>query len=184
MLSNTVIVALALVFLSVLPGVARLSQPISTPGASACVPSTPNHMAPPAALRHYANPATTYAMDGLWASIPPDGRVILSKDDIVTVSNDGGVFMHWRATKLPWTRGDGVVGPLIVTGRRLDAAAPPAVDIGFERQYGSMGFTPVSLAFPSPGCWQITGTVGDHVNTFILEVLFVDTPSRAATPDT
>lgn len=172
--------ALALVVAAVLPGFTQ----VSTPATGACEPSTPNHVAPPQALRHYANPATTYFMDGIWATIPPDGRVSLSTNAIVTVANESTVFAHWRATKFPWTRGDGVVGPLIVTGRRLDAPAPPAVDIAFEGQYGSMGFTPVSLAFPSAGCWQITGTVADHVNTFILEVLFVDTAPVSATPAT
>ncbi|CAN0460379.1 unnamed protein product, partial [Phaeothamnion confervicola] len=94
-----------------------------------------------------------------------------------------GRFKGWRAVKMPWSRGDGVAGELIVTGTRLDATAPMAIDIARDNQYGTTGFTPVSLAFPSAGCWEITGIAGTHSVTFTLLVTFTDvdpwaTPAR------
>jgi hypothetical protein len=56
--------------------------------------------------------------------------------------------------KIAWFRPDGA--DLRVTGRRLDAAAPPlSVDIT-PRAYRHM-FCPSILIFPTEGCWEITG---------------------------
>lgn len=165
----------------IMAGVVPVSMQVATPAATpfACPTSTPNHVTPPAALEHYIDPASSFYMSGIWVTLPPDGRLYLSLEDLVAKD---GELANWRATKLPWTRGEGVVGPLIVTGQRLDGDAPLAFDIAFDSQYGSMGFTPVSLVFPSPGCWQITGKVGDRTNTLTLEVVFVDTYPWLATP--
>lgn len=143
----------------------------STPQAFDCQPSTPNHVAPPKALEHYIYPGSAFYGGGIWATIPLDGRMLIGPANVVT---DSGEFAGWRTMKMPWTRDDGVVGPLIVTGERLDGEAPSAVDTAFDRQYGSSGFTPVVVAFASAGCWQITGAVGNHINTFTLEVIFTD----------
>jgi hypothetical protein len=37
--------------------------------------------------------------------------------------------------------------------------------------YGNLGFQPMYLVFPSPGCWQITGRIGDRSLTFVVEVI-------------
>lgn len=170
---------LVVMLVVVLAGALSSSTPSATPEAFTCVPTVPNHVAPPPALAHYVDPATTYFMDGIWATIPPDGRAAIGPSLVVAQE---GAYAHWRATKFPWTRDEGIVGPLIVTGYRLDAAAPAAIDLAFDRQYGATGFTPVLLAFPTPGCWQLTGTVGDHRTTFVLEVSFVAADPWLATP--
>lgn len=115
---------------------------------------------------------TTVSAEGIWAAIPPEGKLRISE----SYAETSGEYEGWRGTKMMWTRGDHTVGPLIITGKRLDAEAAAAVDLVYldGRQYGTMGFTPSWPTFPSAGCWKITGTVGDHELVFTLEVVFVD----------
>jgi len=152
----------------------------STPAPIACQPAVPNNVEPPSHLLHFANPENTFFMNGIWAGLYPDGIMLIDKNAIVA----DGEYAGWRAQKMWWTRDDGVVGPLIVTGTLLDGEAPDAVNISFARQYGSMGFTPVGLAFAEEGCWQITGSVGNHTTTFTMQVDFVDVYPWMTTPET
>ena len=171
--------SLLMLFAALLIGALPSSVHFGTPEAFVCLPSKPNSVTPPPALAPFVDPVSSYYMDGIWATLPPEGRLELSPDFVVA---EEGQFAHWRATKFPWTRDDGVVGSLIVTGERLDAPAPSAIDLAFDRQYGSSGFTPVLLAFPTPGCWQITGIVGRHAISFVLDVRFVQIDPWLATP--
>ena len=63
-----------------------------------------------------------------------------------------------------------VAGDLQITGRRLDgssgvlAARMPA---GYEH----FGYQPSSILVPEPGCWEVTGSVGDHTLRVVAEVL-------------
>src|SRR5689334_11238911 len=94
---------------------------------------------------------------GLW--FPPasqHGRVLLPR------MPDGSL-----RTKFPWWRA--VRGHLAITGRRLDAPAPP-LRAEVSTAYGETGFQPSGLIFPSDGCWAITGRVGNAELTFITEV--------------
>jgi hypothetical protein len=54
-----------------------------------------------------------------------------------------------------WTK---VSGRLNITGRRLDQAAPPVRGV-VPDGYGSRGFQPSGVIFPTEGCWEITGSV-------------------------
>jgi hypothetical protein len=58
---------------------------------------------------------------------------------------------------------------LEIAGRRLDGEAAP---LGVQRNdsYLSKGFEPNRLVFPAPGCWEVTGTAGDHELVFVVEV--------------
>jgi hypothetical protein len=56
-------------------------------------------------------------------------------------------------------------GQLQVSGRRIDASAPPARAYIFD--YGDTGFQPIYLVFPTPGCWEITGEVSGGRLTFV-----------------
>jgi hypothetical protein len=158
-----------------LPGFAIASP--ATPETYVCHPTLPNNVAPPAHLEHYAG-EYTYFMDGIWAGLYPDGIMLIDKESEIA----SGKYAGWRSQKMVWTRDDGVEGPLIVTGQRLDAVAPEAVNLFFDQQYGPTGFTPVGITFPSAGCWQVVGIVGDHVITFTMEVVFVDVYPWMATP--
>jgi hypothetical protein len=59
-------------------------------------------------------------------------------------------------------------GRLFVGGRRLDGEAGPARAYIYD--YGDIGFQPIYLLFPMPGCWEITGGLGDATLTFVLSV--------------
>jgi hypothetical protein len=93
--------------------------------------------------------------------------------------------------KWPWWRG--VPGQLQIEGRRLDAPAPPlqaymgelridvpvATPSEFEAVYTETAFHPTGLVFPTEGCWEITGRVGEASLTFIVWVAVAE---AAGTP--
>jgi hypothetical protein len=56
--------------------------------------------------------------------------------------------------KFWWWRG--VDGELEITGRRLDANAPP-MSASIPDGYGETGFQASALIFPTEGCWEVTG---------------------------
>jgi hypothetical protein len=66
--------------------------------------------------------------------------------------------------KWPWWRG--VQGHLTVHGRSLDGSS------GSVRAailpYGQIGFQASALVFPGPGCWEVTGQVGDRTLSFVV----------------
>lgn len=129
-----------------------------------CRVTSPNGAAPAGEL-----PADVYLGNGaLWTALWPDGVVHIPAQNI---QSDGRLWMKW-----PWWRG--VAGPLTITGRRLDApAAPLAASI--PEGYGATGFQATGLEFAAPGCWQVTGRVGDATLTFVTWVA-VDIASTSA----
>jgi hypothetical protein len=94
-----------------------------------------------------------YGSDPLWVHLPP-GNVVVG-----TPEADGAV-----ATKFPWWLTTG--GALTVTGKRLGASAPP-LEAQIAPGYGGAGTQPTRLRFPVPGCWQVTGHLGDASLTFV-----------------
>jgi len=124
-------------------------------------PAGPHHAAiPPVATPPTAGnvPQTSAYGNGklfVWA-LDVHGTIVAPPD---MVNRDGSI--GW---KFPWMRM--VPGSLTITGRRLDAPAPPLksyVPFG----YGHTGFQASGVTFPSEGCWQITGKV-DHTSvTFV-----------------
>jgi beta-lactamase regulating signal transducer with metallopeptidase domain len=57
---------------------------------------------------------------------------------------------------------------LVITGRRLDAEAPPlsaGTPVAYRAPYTAIGMT-----FPEPGCWEVSATAGDSKLTFITRV--------------
>ncbi len=91
----------------------------------------------------------------LWTILPPDGTV---------------VFRSGEAEKFPWWRG--VRGKLSIQGRRLDASAPP-LRARIPEGYGDAGFQSTAIIFPTEGCWEITGKVGEASLTFVIKVVRV-----------
>jgi hypothetical protein len=83
---------------------------------------------------------------------------------VVSQANpDGSVdykYGWWRATS----------GPLQITGRRLDSAAPP-LTADIPSGYGDSGFQATVLHYPTGGCWQVTGSVGSASLTFVTLVI-------------
>jgi hypothetical protein len=88
----------------------------------------------------------------------------LWKDGVIAagpefVDADGAVDM-----KFGWWRA--VPGQLRITGRRLDAAAPP-LRADIPDGYGPTGFQATGVILPTVGCWEVTGSVGDSTLTFV-----------------
>jgi hypothetical protein len=93
---------------------------------------------------------------GLW----PDGVIAVGRR---YVEEDGSV-----AIKFGWWRG--APGVLEITGRRLDAPAPPP-RAEVPEGYGRDGFQATGVLFPAEGCWEVTGTVGSSTLTFVTFVI-------------
>ena len=70
--------------------------------------------------------------------------------------------------KFPWWRM--VAGHLTITGRRLDAPAPPLTSDA-PNGYGNIGFQASGVTFPGEGCWQITGKTAHTSLTFVTFVI-------------
>ena len=96
----------------------------------------------------------------LHVSIWLHGVVVAQPED---VEPDGSI-----TAKFGWYRT--VPGELAITGRRLDAKAPP-LSAEIPSGYGREGFQASGVIFSSEGCWEITGTAGDATLTFVTIVL-------------
>lgn len=85
----------------------------------------------------------------------------------------------WQAggNKVIWIRPAGT--KLVITGRRLDAQAPPP-RASADRGYPT-GFTVTGLYFPASGCWEITAKAGSKELRFVTEVL-PPAPARRTRP--
>lgn len=71
-----------------------------------------------------------------------------------------------EGNKVIWIRPQG--SQLEVTGRRLDADAPP-LSASIPCCYPT-GFQVTGLFFPTEGCWEVTGKAGGHELRFVTEV--------------
>ncbi len=60
----------------------------------------------------------------------------------------------------------GIRGELRIEGRRLDGNAKP-IRAEIPPYYGLSGFQPSGIFFPTEGCWEVTGRVGDVSLTFV-----------------
>jgi len=100
--------------------------------------------------------------DALETIAPADGKLVFHPGGAGFIDTDGALGMKWG-----WVRR--IAGDLIVGGRRLDGDAPPARSY-MNFGYGTRGFQASYLVFPSPGCWEITGRIGDRSLTFVVQV--------------
>jgi hypothetical protein len=95
----------------------------------------------------------------IWAGpVPDDGWPSGGKLSV------GGVVVDGQKTY--WVRPRGT--QLVISGRRLDAAAPP-VEAHTPCCYTS-GFQIVGLFFPTEGCWEVKATAGEKALQFVAEV--------------
>ena len=133
-------------------------------GSGSCPVTLPNQTVRPgagftAAGFNYGNAnlrASIWPHGTLTAGILPDGGAW------AIVNHDGSIW-----AKLGWWRG--VPGRLVISGRRLDASAPP-LRADVPDGYGSQGFQATGLIFPSVGCWRVVGKVGRASLTFVVRV--------------
>lgn len=135
------------------------SAPIATEEVQFTCPVTPpNGSIPPG-----EQPSALYHGDGkLWTTLWPEGQIIFEPGGPGEIAADGSLSMKW-----PWWRG--VAGQLTITGRRLDAPESP-LRHSIPNGYGESGFQATALIFPSAGCWEITGKVGEAELTFVQTV--------------
>lgn len=98
---------------------------------------------------------------GLW----PDGTIVFRPRGAGIILPDGSLSM-----KFGWWRGAGLRGKLTIYGKRLDAAAPP-LRARIPDGYGDTGFQATGVIFPTQGCWEVTGEVGDAHVTFVTRVV-------------
>jgi hypothetical protein len=94
--------------------------------------------------------------DGTWSALPHDAAGYTQK-------------VFW------WRQGYNVVveptPSLTVTGRRLDAAAPPLVASGATNASADFGDAMlVGVDVPTLGCWKITGHYQGHDLSFVVWV--------------
>ena len=132
-----------------------------TPGKFVCPVTLPNGSQP------YGKTAEEdpnfYGNGQLWTKLWPNGIVYMLPTDQMS---DGAFSQKWYFER-------GALGELTITGHRLDAEAPP-LRAGIPEGYGETGLQVLSLIFPTTGCWEVTGRVGDVSLTFVTEVMFVE----------
>lgn len=134
-----------------------------------CAVTLPNGSEPPGAFTHHVpnhNPgdnSNSYGNGKLWTTLWPNGTVEFRPDGPGSVDPDGSLGM-----KFPWWRS--VRGKLIIEGKRLDGAAP-SLRAHIPDGYGDIGFQSTALIFPTAGCWEVTGRVGDASLTFVTRVI-------------
>ena len=126
-----------------------------------CVVTVPNGIAAGDELdpSSYGNRQVSVGPFGLWSN----GTVVFKPGGAGFVTRDGSLGM-----KFGWRRG--VSGRLRIDGRRLDDTAPPLrgeVPTG----YGDRGFQATYVIFPTPGCLEVTGRVGEASVTFVTRVV-------------
>jgi hypothetical protein len=119
-----------------------------------CPITLPNRSVPPEGTDW--GPEDSYGNGKLWTLFWPYNVVVADRG---YVEDDGSIGMKW-----PWWRG--VSGRLKIEGRRLDKPAP-RLHADISSAYGVSGFQPSGIYFPSEGCWEVTGRVGEASLTFV-----------------
>jgi hypothetical protein len=142
------------------PDAGALHSATPTQMAAACGVTKPNGIVAggePSAP--YSFGTRELSVGGLWK----DGTVVFKPGGPGFITSDGSLGM-----KFGWMRG--VRGLLTIEGHRLDASAP-ALRSQVPDGYGDLGFQGAYLIFPTPGCWEVTGHVGNASLTFITNVI-------------
>ena len=153
---------LVIAFTSVV-GIGLASVPVpsaESPAAARCEVTPPNHIQtgkPQTDVLDRFGYGNALVSTALW----PDGAITFKPGGPGFHTPDGALGMKF----LWWRPGH---EKLTVTGRRLDATAPP---LRFSSgQATREDFVPSYLIFPTPGCWEVTAQVGDHADSKLIFV--------------
>lgn len=92
----------------------------------------------------------------VWTTLRPNG-VLVPPDK---AQPDGKLTTDWS-----WWHSQ--AGQLTITGRRLDDLALPPLEAEITPGWGDTGFQDSRIIFPSAGCWEVTGRVGNSTLTFV-----------------
>lgn len=141
------------------PLFAGAQSAVSTNPSGICPVTKPNGNTPPGER----SGGSYYGNGALWTGLYPDGTVVFRPGGPGFVLADGSLSM-----KFPWWRA--VRGKLTIQGRRLDAPAPP-LRASIPGGYAETGFQATGLIFPTEGCWEVTGRVGEASLTFVTRVV-------------
>jgi hypothetical protein len=132
----------------------------------------PRKLPPAPRAAGFASPNFDYGNDYLRVRLWPHGTLIAGRlpdgGSMAVIRRDGSID-----AKLAWWRGlpDKLVGrKLVVSGRRLDAPAPP-LRADVPDGYGSLGIQPTGPRFPTVGCWRVVGRQGQISLTFVVKVV-------------
>lgn len=110
------------------------------------------------------------------ALVPPNGRFLVT--DPGWIEPDGRIGLKWQ-----WWRSAASAGQLSITGRRLDAEAPP-LEAVIPDGYGTTGHQASGIIFSTPGCWEVTGRSGGVELTFVVRIVVPEasgtTPARSS----
>jgi hypothetical protein len=137
-------------------------QPVTRAAARQCPKTIPSRVGPPGTSpADLFGWASSYGNGKLWVGGLGPGGVTVPSGAMV---GPGGTI-SW---KYGWWRK--AVGSLTITGRRLDAPAPPLTS-DVPSGYGNTGFQASGVTFPSEGCWQVTGTTAHTSLTFVTLVV-------------
>lgn len=148
----------------------KMRPQVGSTGEFTCPVTEPNGSLPPGETVE----SEYYLGDGkLWTVLWPDGTIYMLPEDRQT---DGSYSMKWG-----WWRG--VDGALTIEGRRLDVPDEP-LRADIPDGYGETGFQVSTLIFPTTGCWELTGRVGEASLTFVTKVVYgVATPTPNISTD-
>ena len=136
------------------------SCPVTQPPAKAFLP-------PPPYFSQHSSDGFWFGSEKLWVQLPTNG----------TWSH----LPHYRPSdsayrqKIQWWRKGydwrvDMPSKLVVTGKRLDSAAPPLASQSNASGMGSRAFIMSGLDIPTLGCWQITGDYNGDKLTFVIWV--------------
>ena len=126
-----------------------------------CPTTLPNGRTPPGETANQNHHGNAELFTALW----PGGEIPFHPSGLGEIRPDGSLAM-----KFPWWRGEGIRGPIEVSGRRLDRPGS-GVTAEMPTGYGDIGFQASALVFPSEGCWQVTASVGEAELSVVVEVL-------------
>jgi hypothetical protein len=133
-----------------------------TVDAERCPVTLPRDVGPPGVSpRDFFGWASSYGNGRLWVGgLWPSGVINAGPEYVAKDGSVGMKFGWWRAA----------AGKLGITGRRLDAPAPPARGIASDG-YGDTGFQASGVDFPTEGCWEVTGALPTTRLTFVTLVV-------------
>lgn len=152
------LIALAFGFNWIASQIAPKNIPASSNPDFICPVTPPNGSLPPGEIREDLN---YLGNDILWTALAQDGKIYMTADDQLP---DGSFRIKW-----PWWWSYIADDPLTVEGQRLDAEAEP---LDAQITEADTGYMVASLTFPTIGCWEITGSMGNTSLTFVTEVIF------------
>ncbi len=109
-------------------------------------------------------PNNFYGNGLLAVDLWPNGTIVFRPGGGGFVNRDGSLGI-----KFAWWRG--VQGKLTVDGRRLDTSIASHPRVESQPDDYPEAWLPSYLIFPTPGCWEVTGRIGEASLTFVTRVI-------------